>query len=1291
MPTPLRRRLRLARRGFWYAVAIALVCVAVLVGVASQLLPLAERHPQQIAAWLSARAGRPVTFDHVETEWTRRGPLLQLDGLRIGADANAKNAAGGESGGVRIGRAEVLVSMYAGLLPGRTFTELRLREVSLTLQRGNDGAWSVQGLPGQQTGGDPLASLEGLGELQVIGGRLAIVAPSLGWNVQLPKIDLRLRVDGGRVRVGARVLAREGGKPLQAALDFDRELGDGRAYLQGQPIDLADWSPLLAWAGVRVQAGQGHTETWVRLHRHRVVMATTELQLQQVVLGRSASDSSQRAVFDQVGGRLRWRLREGGWRLDAPQLRIGMHDPREGTPKQRPQALKLDGLLLAGGKDYALRAQQVEAAPLFAVLALSDFVEPGLRRWLIDARPDARASQLSLSGRRGGPLRAQGHLDGVAFASVGDAPGIDGLAGEFSGDADGFALMLDPKARLRFDWPRGFGVVHDVALNGRIAGWREGAGWRFATPALRVQGKDYAADARGGLWFQGDGTRPWIDIAAELDEAPISVAKGFWIHHRMPVAAVEWLNTALVDGDLQHGRALVSGDLDDWPFTGHNGRFEATGHIVDGRIKFQPDWPMLEQTDAGVAFIGNGFSVVGKGVLDGVATNRFEVGIADFKESDLSIRADAVADAAKMLALLRHSPLQKQYGESMQGLAVSGPARGDFELLQPLRKENAAHRRLRGTVQLQGVKLADSRWKLAFDDARGKLQYDENGFAAERLAVKHEGQPGELSLRAGGSVRDAKQAFEAELAASFAAGALLDRTGNLAWLKPYVDGRSKWNVGVSIPKGSAPNANTAQLHLRSDLVGTALDLPAPLDKPSSLALATTISSPLPVENGQVEVSLGKRMALRARSANDQTGVRVVLGSDSVAEAAPASGLVASGHAGTLDGLGWIAFANSDAGGGGKLPLKQIDVSADHLLMIGSDFPDTRLQLRPAGDALAIALDGAALAGSVNVPNAKNGRITGKLSRLHWRAPAAGVVAAPQAPAKPVDYNPAAVPPLTLDIDDMRFADAKFGAARFRTTQTAIGMRIEQLKLVSAKQQVDIKGDWLGRGASARTHLLADVDSQDLGELLDGLGVKGRVEGGNGRLKLDAAWSGSPAEFSLASLQGSLDIAARNGQLLQVEPGAGRVLGLLSVAQLPRRLMLDFRDFFDKGFAFNRIDGKLAFGDGSARSDSLVIEGPAAEIRIRGRTDLRAQQFDQTIDVLPRSGNLLTVVGAVAGGPIGAAVGAAANAVLKKPLGTIGAKTYRVTGPWKDPKVEVISREQSRAEETAATGHMGAAD
>ena len=227
------------------------------------------------------------------------------------------------------------------------------------------------------------------------------------------------------------------------------------------------------------------------------------------------------------------------------------------------------------------------------------------------------------------------------------------------------------------------------------------------------------------------------------------------------------------------------------------------------------------------------------------------------------------------------------------------------------------------------------------------------------------------------------------------------------------------------------------------------------------------------------------------------------------------------------------------------------------------------------------------------------------------------------------------------------------------------------------------------GPAARTRFAAEVKSENFGALMDDLGVGDRVGGGHGQITAQAAWPGSPAAFRLASLEGSVKLAARDGHLLEVEPGAGRVLGLLSVAEVRRRLMLDFSDFFSKGFAFNRIDGDLRITSGLARSENLVIDGPAAEILIRGDTDLRSEQFDQMVDVKPKSANVLTAVGAVAGGPIGAAVGAVANAVLKKPLAEMGAKTYRVTGPWKSPKVEVVGREQSRVRQHDRADSAGA--
>ncbi len=49
-----------------YACVAVFVAVALAMGVVSQLLPVVERHPQQVADWLSVRAGQPVRFDTIE-------------------------------------------------------------------------------------------------------------------------------------------------------------------------------------------------------------------------------------------------------------------------------------------------------------------------------------------------------------------------------------------------------------------------------------------------------------------------------------------------------------------------------------------------------------------------------------------------------------------------------------------------------------------------------------------------------------------------------------------------------------------------------------------------------------------------------------------------------------------------------------------------------------------------------------------------------------------------------------------------------------------------------------------------------------------------------------------------------------------------------------------------------------------------------------------------------------------------------------------------------------------------
>src|SRR3569623_3255758 len=81
--TPWRRRLRRFR--LWLTVGVAAVVIlgAVLMGVVQLLLPLASRHPERVAAFLSERVHRPVSIDSVQAQWEGGGPVLRLNGVHI--------------------------------------------------------------------------------------------------------------------------------------------------------------------------------------------------------------------------------------------------------------------------------------------------------------------------------------------------------------------------------------------------------------------------------------------------------------------------------------------------------------------------------------------------------------------------------------------------------------------------------------------------------------------------------------------------------------------------------------------------------------------------------------------------------------------------------------------------------------------------------------------------------------------------------------------------------------------------------------------------------------------------------------------------------------------------------------------------------------------------------------------------------------------------------------------------------------------------------------------------------
>jgi uncharacterized protein YhdP len=206
-----------------------------------------------------------------------------------------------------------------------------------------------------------------------------------------------------------------------------------------------------------------------------------------------------------------------------------------------------------------------------------------------------------------------------------------------------------------------------------------------------------------------------------------------------------------------------------------------------------------------------------------------------------------------------------------------------------------------------------------------------------------------------------------------------------------------------------------------------------------------------------------------------------------------------------------------------------------------------------------------------------------------------------------------------------------------------------------------------------------LSSTDVGATLKQLDYDVVIEAKSGKMDFDLSWLGAPTEAALSVATGHVQAALDKGQITGLKPGAGRVVGLASVAALPRRLALDFSDLTDKGFAFDTIRGDFDLADGSAKTDNVLVKGPAAEIGLIGRVGLKNKDYDQIAVVTGNVSSPLPLAAFAAGPVIGGAV-LLFTQVFKQPLKGLARGYYRITGNWDNPTVERIKSAEAAATE-----------
>ena len=1269
----LRRTLRRLRLALFALVTTAIIALAVLMGLTQLAMPWLVRNPARIEAWLSERLHQPVTIGGVSGTWMGGGPVLSLEHVRIGNSA--------DTAALEIPKAELALSLYAPFKRGLAWSEFRMVGVDVGLVRGDDG-WHLRGLDvGAAPSSSPQElSMGVLGVLVMKDLKLSIDDPKEALHLSLGASEIRVVNQGATTHLAGKV-RNLAGDPTSVDLiaDLDLNRRNGIFYAGGRDVDLARFAAQRPFGGVELVTGRGDAQIWIAVQAARAEAVRMRLDLHDATFAAhdaitldGSSAVEPRTHFDRIAFVTRWLRDDGGWTTDVADLVV----------TQNGASLPPAGLTIErrGDEDtarYRAQTTNVSLEPIGSLAMLSSALPQGLRRWLYLAHPRGELSGADLSWTGKDDFDVDAMLHAASFASADFVPGVEHLDMELHGDAG--ALLLEvPKQTLRVDYPRVFRKPFLFSqFDGDIVAYRTDDAWRVETDRVTFEGQGYGGELRGGAEIQDDHTKPLLDLYAVVSHADVVAAKLFWPTNVMPPAAVEYLDRAIIEGQLDAGRVLVRGDLDSWPFHDNAGRFEARGHVADTTFEYNEEWPRAEHIDAIANFINDTMLVdVDSADVKGNRAGSATASIANLGEPVLDLTVKGEGTGANLLAFLRATPIGKKYDDTLKDLAIGG--KGVFDLTLNLPIKEASKLALDGRVQLGQANLDDAAFDLHFVDAGGTVHFNQSGFEAGPLAVGFRQRPALLSMAVGGFVADPAHAVEASLTGRFPATTVFADVPDLMPALAHFPGDADWKAKFTVDSAPGSTGGRKVLTVASDLRGISIDLPAPISKTADAAEPFELSLDLPFVGQTFSAKLGDLANARGRlpSPTAPFAARVALGA-TAGNDFPPRGAAIGGSVKTFDASGWLDLLQPGSGGGsssaGSL-VHDIDLHIDDFQIDAKSFGATRLLVGDEAGATEIRIDGGAISGVLRIPGqdiAKQG-VTARLDRFHW--PETAPDANPDDDAIP-EIAPSALPPLHISINDFMLGKASFGKAEFESHPTAEGMHVDKLESQSPNVTMTASGNWTGTERDNSSHLIIQLNAQNLGRMMDALGYPGIIDGGQTRADIDAIWPGPPSSFAMAKLQtGAITLNIAEGRILEAKPGVGRIFGLLSLSEIPRRLTLDFSDFFKSGLGFNSITGTFGLDKGNAYTSNLVIKSPAADISVSGRTGLRAKDYDQEMLVSPHASATLPLVGAIAAGPVGAAAGLVLQGVLGKGIGKATGSRYKVTGSWEKPEITLVSKE-----------------
>lgn len=1101
---------------------------------------------------------------------------------------------------------------------------------------------------------------------------------------------------------------------------------EGQAYADFARVDLAHLGRYVD-LGVQLTQGSGALRAWVDVVRGTPTGATADVSLAAVRL--TTDPKLEPLALASVSGRLGAKSLPGGTEFRTEALQFETQDGlRWPGGNVRLQLLAAQAKEPEHGEFAADRLDLAALAQIAGKLPLDDNTRAMLQA--LNPRGTVDQLQASWKGAVHSPsaYTVKGRVSQLSLPSchcAGQArPGVQGLDADFEFDQSAGKATL----ALQRGTVDAYGVFEDPAvyfeqLSGDVQ-WKLDKLWSVTASNVRFAN----ADAQGELQFKWQGAASGGPGVLDL-QGSLSRAEGARLHRYLPLAmekdSLDYIRAAVLGGNASNVKFKLKGDLAKFPYSNaKDGEFRISADLQNGSMAFapayllpkdSPQWPVLNQLQGELVLNNDLLQVkVNRGVLGntGLQIGKAEAQVTRLYEaSTLSVTADAKGPLADVLGVVNTSPLSLLTDKVLARATATGLADYKLKLAFPVADVNKIT--VQGSLVLAGndVQVLPDTPKLT--RARGTVNFTEAGFSVAGAQARALG--GDVRIEGGlaltANARNLPSVLKFTGVATAEGLRQAKELGPAARLAQFASGSASYTASLGVRSG------VPELLVNTNLVGVGLTLPAPFAKAAEAALPVRFESALqralpaspPAASAsavrlrdQLQLDIGRLASMtfvRDLSGPEPQVLRGAIGVGLAADESaplPQDGVVANLNIPRLDADAWGTVLGALEGdvastgptrlsaGNGYLPTVVV-VRAKELLASGRQLNNVVIGGGREGTLWRANLDATELSGYVEYrqPSGANaGRLYARLARLVIGQSSAQDV------ESLLDEQPTAIPALDIEVDDFVLRGKKLGRIDIEAVNLgnagAREWRLNRFNIQTPEAQFTASGNWASINASAtpvgrsvrerrRTVLNFKLDIQDSGELLTRLGMPGVVRKGEGKVEGQVAWAGSPITVDYPSMSGKFNVNIETGQFLKAEPGIAKLLGVLSLQSLPRRLMLDFRDVFSEGFAFDYFRGDIAVEQGIAKTSNLQMKGVNAAVLMDGQADISRETQNLRVVVVPEinAGSASLIASAI--NPVVGLSTFLAQLLLRGPLVNAATQEFIVDGTWLDPKVTQVPR------------------